>query len=304
MKRIILFVVFLASTMSYSQVNGSFSVGGDIDKFYPVLFFDGGWSSNVATKVTLGRSATHTDSSWRGALIADFKYHITNYGNGANFIDANITSSTSFIAGWRDATNSGSCWCIIIWLKGGGTTYYYQSNYAINPTIHDGIQNSLPYNEQNGPSHTYKTSIDEYAITSGSFQNTNASFMANVGIGITDPKNRLDVNGIIHSKEVKIDLTGWSDFVFKKDYDLPTLEEVEKHITEKGHLENIPSEEEVLKNGINVGEMNAKLLQKIEEMTLYMIEQNKKINTQSKEIESLKSLVLRVNKIERDLRQK
>ncbi|OHT43466.1 hypothetical protein [Flavobacterium tructae] len=126
----------------------------------------------------------------------------------------------------------------------------------------------------------------------------------NVGIGAGNPTNKLDVNGTIHSKEVKIDMTGWSDFVFKKDYNLPTLKEVEKHIAEKGHLENIPSEEEVLKNGINVGEMNAKLLQKIEEMTLYMIEQNKKINTQSEEIESLKSLVLRVNKIESDLRQK
>ncbi|MHC0446375.1 hypothetical protein ACWA1F_13275 [Flavobacterium sp. 3-218] len=97
----------------------------------------------------------------------------------------------------------------------------------------------------------------------------------NVGIGVMLPNNKLDVNGTIHSKEVKVDMTGWSDFVFKKEYNLPTLEEVEKHIAEKGHLENIPSEEEVLKNGINLGEMNAKLLQKIEELTLYMIEMKK-----------------------------
>ncbi|WP_337967766.1 hypothetical protein [uncultured Flavobacterium sp.] len=99
----------------------------------------------------------------------------------------------------------------------------------------------------------------------------------NVGIGVLNPLNKLDVNGIIHSKEVKVDMIGWADFVFKKKYNLPTLEEVEKHIAEKGHLKNIPSEEEVLKNGINLGEMNAKLLQKIEEMTLYMIGQNKQI---------------------------
>jgi len=97
----------------------------------------------------------------------------------------------------------------------------------------------------------------------------------NVGIGTANPNNRLDVNGTIHSKEVKVDMTGWSDFVFKKEYYLPTLEEVEKHIAEKGHLENIPCEEEVLKNGINVGEMNSKLLQKIEELTLYVIELKK-----------------------------
>ncbi|MHC0446380.1 hypothetical protein ACWA1F_13300 [Flavobacterium sp. 3-218] len=113
----------------------------------------------------------------------------------------------------------------------------------------------------------------------------------NVGIGQINPNNKLDVNGTIHSKEVKVDMSGWSDFVFKKEYNLPTLEEVEKHIVEKGHLENIPNEEEVLKNGINLGEMNAKLLQKIEEMTLYMIEQNKRMNKLEKENQDLKNKV-------------
>ena len=131
----------------------------------------------------------------------------------------------------------------------------------------------------------------------------------NVGIGITNPLNKLDVNGTVHSKEVKVDMTGWSDFVFKKEYNLPTLAEVEKHITEKGHLENIPSEEEVLKNGINLGEMNSKLLQKIEELTLYIIKQNKKISSQENKIEELekektvlKSLSERLLKIEEQLK--
>ncbi len=99
-----------------------------------------------------------------------------------------------------------------------------------------------------------------------------------VGIGTNTPDTALAVNGTIHSKEVKVDVTGWPDYVFKKEYELPTLEEVEKHINEKGYLKNIPSEEEAIKNGISLGEMNAKLLQKIEELTLYMIEVNKKVN--------------------------
>jgi len=110
-----------------------------------------------------------------------------------------------------------------------------------------------------------------------------AGLTGNVGIGTIDPQNKLDVNGTIHSKEVKVDMNGWPDYVFKKDYNLPTLIEVENHIKEKGHLENIPSEQEVLKNGIDLGEMNAKLLQKIEELTLYMIEQNKNIDSLMKE---------------------
>ena len=97
-----------------------------------------------------------------------------------------------------------------------------------------------------------------------------------VGIGtLTTGTHKLAVEGSIGAREIKVMATGWSDFVFKKEYNLPTLEQVEKHIAEKGHLENIPSEEEVLKNGINLGEMNAKLLQKIEELTLYMIEMKK-----------------------------
>ena len=119
----------------------------------------------------------------------------------------------------------------------------------------------------------------------------------NVGIGEINPKNKLDVKGTMHSQEVKVDMLGWSDFVFKKEYDLPTLTEVEKHIREKGHLENIPSEKEVLENGINLGEMNAKLLQKIEELTLYMIDIKK-------ENDEMKVKQLKFEKAINELRKK
>lgn len=127
------------------------------------------------------------------------------------------------------------------------------------------------------------------ADSDGSNQQNVMVFSAygNVGIGTTKPSNKLDVNGTIHSKEVKVDMSGWSDFVFKKEYNLPNLTEVEKHITEKGHLKDIPNEEEVLKNGLNLGEINAKLLQKIEELTLYAIEQNKKIDNLEKRLEKV-----------------
>lgn len=103
----------------------------------------------------------------------------------------------------------------------------------------------------------------------------------NVGIGtensVLNPAEKLAVNGLIHTKEVKVDLLGWPDYVFNNEYKLPTLKEVEKQIKEKGHLANIPSATEVEKNGILLGEMNKKLLEKVEELTLYIIQMNKEI---------------------------
>ncbi len=112
----------------------------------------------------------------------------------------------------------------------------------------------------------------------------------NVGIGTTTPDAKLAVNGNIHTKEVKVDLIGWSDFVFEDSYKLPTLKEVEVHIKENGHLKDIPSAEEVKKDGIYLGEMDSKLLQKIEELTLYTIEQEKRI--ESLEVKNEKLIVL------------
>ncbi len=107
-----------------------------------------------------------------------------------------------------------------------------------------------------------------------------AFFRGNIGVGTTDTgSHRLAVEGSIGSREVVVQTGSWSDFVFEKDYYLPSLEEVENHIREHGHLSDIPSEKEVIKNGINLGEMDAKLLQKIEELTLYVIQQDKRIRT-------------------------
>lgn len=113
----------------------------------------------------------------------------------------------------------------------------------------------------------------------------------NVGIGTDNPQKLLDVKGTIHAQNIEVDLNGWSDFVFDKDYKLPTLLEIEAHINEHNRLPDIPSEKQVKEEGINIGEMQAKLLQKIEELTLYVIDQNKKIEEQQQQIETLKSVI-------------
>jgi len=122
----------------------------------------------------------------------------------------------------------------------------------------------------------------------------------NVAIGTTDTKGfKLGVLGKIAEEEVKVAIyNNWADFVFAKDYHLPSLIEVEKHIKENGHLQNIPSAKEVVKNGIFLGEMNAKLLQKIEELTLYTINQEKRINTLEEENKALKAHDKRIAQLE------
>ncbi|MEP1094913.1 MAG: hypothetical protein ABJG78_07360 [Cyclobacteriaceae bacterium] len=114
-----------------------------------------------------------------------------------------------------------------------------------------------------------------------------------VGIGTSDftGNHKLRVEGSVGAREIKVEASGWSDFVFEKGYDLRTLQEVEQHIKEKGHLPEIPSEAQVLENGINLGEMDAKLLQKIEELTVYMIDMNKQVQQLKIENQELKEKV-------------
>jgi len=102
-----------------------------------------------------------------------------------------------------------------------------------------------------------------------------------VGVGTTSIPSgyKLAVDGKAIVEEVQVASTGnWPDYVFTDTYKLNSLSEVSTFITENGHLPNIPTAKEVKENGIKLGEMNAKLLEKVEELTLYLIEQSKQIN--------------------------
>ena len=98
----------------------------------------------------------------------------------------------------------------------------------------------------------------------------------NVGIGTTNPSHKLAVNGTIRAKEVIVD-TGWSDYVFDESYRLKALSEIEAFVKTEKRLPGIPSAKEVAEHGVSVGEMQSKLLAKIEELTLHVIAQEKRI---------------------------
>ena len=117
-------------------------------------------------------------------------------------------------------------------------------------------------------------------VQDGNFLITNGY----VGFGTDNPTVKLDVVGIIRAHEVKVCLNQGCDFVFDKDYKLMPLQDLSSFIDENKHLPEIAPAAEMENEGINLSEMNAKLLQKVEELTLYLIQQNK-------EIENLKAIV-------------
>ncbi|WP_249413529.1 cell wall anchor protein [Chryseobacterium indologenes] len=117
------------------------------------------------------------------------------------------------------------------------------------------------------------------------------------------PNGNASLQGKLEAKEVKVTLTPTADFVFDEKYDLPKLEEVEKHIKEKKHLPEIASAKVMEKEGVNVGEFQIKLLQKIEELTLYSIEQNNQIKQLKNENEALKAQSAKIEKLEQQVQK-
>jgi len=113
-----------------------------------------------------------------------------------------------------------------------------------------------------------------------------------VGIGTSDPQSKLAVEGTIRAKEIKVmEVIGAPDYVFEADYNLRTLEATKAYIEENKHLPEIPSAAEMEANGIELGDMNMRLLKKIEELTLYMIEINKQVQELKAENQSLKAQI-------------
>jgi hypothetical protein len=117
-----------------------------------------------------------------------------------------------------------------------------------------------------------------------------------VGIGTLSPQCgsatqvcKLSVNGAIGAKEIVVTATGWSDYVFKPDYRLAQLSEIAAYIKDNGRLPGIPSEKEVQEKGVSLGDMQVKLLAKIEELTLHMIqsdEENRQLKARIARLEA------------------
>ncbi len=112
----------------------------------------------------------------------------------------------------------------------------------------------------------------------------------NVGVGVDSPANKFEVKGKIRAEEVVVE-SNWADFVFEENYELMPLEEVADFISEEKRLPGVPTAEDVQTQGASVGETQAMLLQKVEELTLYLIQQEAENAKLMKRIETLETLI-------------
>jgi hypothetical protein len=157
--------------------------------------------------------------------------------------------------------------------------------------------NPFYFNDIGDPSFDYGlTAVDESSVTLITPKNQLFidEWTSKVGIGTITPDSKLTVAGNIHAQEVKVTIDAGADFVFHEAYKLPSLDTVEIFIKKNKHLPEIASAKDMEENGILLAEMNIKLLQKIEELTLYTIEQENKLEEQKNINREFQSRLLKI----------
>lgn len=201
-------------------------------------------------------SSTSIDLSWNAATdnvgVSSYKVF-----QGSNEIASNLTTTSYTVSGLS-----------------ADTTYSFTVR-ALDASGNESADSNTATTTTSSDTGGSNTSTSVWSEANGI-----ASYSGKVAVGTTNVPNgyQMAIDGKLITEEVQVELSGsWPDYVFEKGYILPTLKEVKSYIDTYGHLPNIPSAKEVEADGIALGEMNRLLLEKIEELTLYLIDQKKRL---------------------------
>ncbi|MCB0686145.1 MAG: zinc metalloprotease [Saprospiraceae bacterium] len=238
-------------------------------------------STTVASGGTYG---SQPDGSTVNTTIClpDGCYDFVIYDSYGDGICCSYGSGSYTVSGGGNTLASGGSF-------GASETTNFCVGGSSGPTCNDGIQNGDETGVDCGGTNCPSCEVSEWEFTNNSNTINDPIYrFGSVAIGKEDPgPYKLAVNGTIIGKELEVRPEGWSDYVFNPDYNLMPLAELRLYIDNHGKLPNIPSATEVQWEGIAIGEMNKKLLAKIEELTLYILEQDIKIAELTKKLEKV-----------------
>lgn len=284
--------------VAQTSIGQSFFVGHQLGNTYS---YPGAGIFRAWTDQPVGSANFYYDGVTNGAINFSVRadgqgYFAGNLGIGNSSPDAKLTVFSPVVLGGiaKNATLISSV---------GGTSgannfknnLWIVRNSAGNDwttaRLHDGISIDISFlNPQTNTRTWWERDPNQDVQSWGTSANTYMEIVqGNVAIGTLDPKGyKLAVNGSVIATSMTVKLnSAWPDYVFKPTYQLPSLTEVKTYIDQNQHLPEIPSAQEIAKDGQNLGEMNKLLLKKVEELTLYLIEKDKELHNQQQQITQL-----------------
>ena len=303
MRRLIFIGLVLLTNFTFAQSNidwngrvgfpANFKVG-DYAEFIGVHPINAGASGYYEISISYTRNGLASGATY----LASIAHSTPNYWRELGRINSN-----GYVIG-----SDGHCFTIDCNTKYGNSTFRVRAIRALgleteplnvdvkvrsisqNQTwsVANQIGNDLTVNQFLPMTNDWSLYVGNTFIPVGATLAIKAIENGNVGIGTATPSEKLSVNGKIRAHEIKVETANWPDYVFEENYSIPSLTAIENYIKLNKHLPEMPSAAEVEKNGLNLGQNNAMLLKKIEELTLILIDKDKQLQKQGQEIESVK----------------